>query len=114
MTVLLTLLSINVGVQAFVSSASSASSSSSFTCSTTSTRTELFADNNNNNNNRRAFLRNVAGVAFGSALIASNGEEASASYSAYANREKDWEDRKKTGGESSLFTKSRSLCSVWI
>ena len=92
MTVLLTLLSINVGVQAFVSSTSSFTSS----CST-STSTELFADKNNNN--RRAFLRNVAGVAFGSALIASNGEEASASYSAYANRERDWEDRKKTGGE---------------
>ena len=94
MTVLLTLLSINVGVQAFVSSTSSSSFTSS--CST-STSTELFADKNNNN--RRAFLRNVAGVAFGSALIASNGEEASASYSAYANRERDWEDRKKTGGE---------------
>lgn len=99
MTVLLTLLSINVGVQAFVSSSSFTSS-----CST-STSTELFADKNNNN--RRAFLRNVAGVAFGSALIASNGEEASASYSAYANRERDWEDRKKTGDVA--FSDSKDL-----
>jgi len=51
------------------------------------------------NSDRRAFFRNVAGVAFGSAAVIANGQEASASYSSFANREKDWQDRKESGGE---------------
>eukprot|EP00554_Chaetoceros_debilis_P006823 CAMPEP_0194080382 /NCGR_PEP_ID=MMETSP0149-20130528/6409_1 /TAXON_ID=122233 /ORGANISM="Chaetoceros debilis, Strain MM31A-1" /LENGTH=189 /DNA_ID=CAMNT_0038762083 /DNA_START=178 /DNA_END=747 /DNA_ORIENTATION=+ len=47
-------------------------------------------------NNRRAFLRNVAGVV-GATVISSKGDPASASYSAYTNREKDWDERKGNG-----------------
>lgn len=39
-----------------------------------------------------------AGLAAGTSLVGSP-EAASASYSAYANRERDWEDRSKTGGK---------------
>lgn len=42
-------------------------------------------------------MRNVAGAAFGAAIVASNGESASASYSAYTAREKDWQERKESG-----------------
>jgi hypothetical protein len=51
------------------------------------------------NTNRRAFFRNVAGVAFGSAAVIANSQKASASYSAFTNREKDWQDRKESGRE---------------
>lgn len=63
------------------------------------------------NTNRRAFFRNVAGAAFGSAAVIANGQEASASYSAFANREKDWQERKESGGEYSnhLFFQSLFL-----
>ena len=47
---------------------------------------------------RRNFLRSAAGLAFGSVALTSNEEPASASYSAYTNREKDWEERTKSGG----------------
>jgi hypothetical protein len=50
------------------------------------------------NDSRRNFLRSAAGLAFGTVAFTSNEEPASASYSAYTNREKDWEERKKTGG----------------
>lgn len=49
------------------------------------------------NDSRRNFLRSAAGLAFGTVAFTSNEEPASASYSAYTNREKDWEERKKTG-----------------
>ena len=61
-------------------------------------------DNDNSTKDRRAFLRNVASAAFGTAAtVASNSQPASASYSAFANREKDWEDRSKSGGELLLY-----------
>lgn len=55
------------------------------------------------NSDRRNFLRNVAGAAFGAAIVASNGESASASYSAYTAREKDWQERKESGGKDMKF-----------
>jgi hypothetical protein len=69
-----------------------------------STTTLAATDSNGGGADRRAFLRNIAGVAFGAAAVVSNGDVASASYSAYANREKDWEDRKATGGEKKPTT----------
>ena len=48
---------------------------------------------------RRNFLRSAAGFAFGSAALTSNDEPASATYSAYTAREKDWETRQKNGGK---------------
>jgi len=59
------------------------------------------------NSDRRAFFRNAAGVAFGAAAVATNGQEASASYSAYSNREKDWQERKDSGDVQ--FMNSREL-----
>ncbi len=51
---------------------------------------------------RRTFLRNVAGVAFGASMgMLANEKPASASYSAYTNREKDWQERKGNGGKGS-------------
>ena len=74
-----------------------ASSASAFTTSSNvvPSTTALSAKNTN----RRAFFRNVAGAAFGSAAVIANSQEASASYSAFTNREKDWQDRKESGGE---------------
>ena len=67
-------------------------------------------DNDNSTKDRRAFLRNVASAAFGTAAtVASNSQPASASYSAFANREKDWEDRSKSGGELLLL-----LCYCYV
>jgi hypothetical protein len=55
----------------------------------------------NETSERRTFLRNIAGVAFGGAMgLMANEEPASASYSAYTNRENDWKERKENGGES--------------
>lgn len=67
-------------------------------------QSSLNAVNDNNGNSevsqRRTFLRNIAGVAFGSgAGMMSNQKPAFASYSAYTNREKDWQERKSKGGE---------------
>lgn len=65
--------------------------------------------NNNNNNNdevsqRRAFLRNITGAAFGTTMgLLVNQEPASATYSAYANREKDWQQRQEKGGKYFQF-----------
>ena len=55
------------------------------------------------NSDRRNFFRNVAGAAFGAAVVASDGESASASYSAYTAREKDWQERKENGGKDMKF-----------
>eukprot|EP00558_Chaetoceros_sp_UNC1202_P002518 CAMPEP_0197243840 /NCGR_PEP_ID=MMETSP1429-20130617/9145_1 /TAXON_ID=49237 /ORGANISM="Chaetoceros sp., Strain UNC1202" /LENGTH=184 /DNA_ID=CAMNT_0042704109 /DNA_START=121 /DNA_END=675 /DNA_ORIENTATION=- len=66
---------------------------SSSTSTSTSTSTTCLSAMND----RRAFFRNAASLAFGAAFVASNGNEASASYSAYANREKDWQERKDSG-----------------
>jgi hypothetical protein len=79
-----------------VSPSSSSSSSSSL----------LKSVNDNNDNScdvapseRRAFLRNVAGMALGSGVgLLMNQQPAAASYSAFTNREKDWQDRQSTGG----------------
>jgi len=47
---------------------------------------------------RRKMLLQGFNLALGvGAVVASSPENASASYSAYANREKDWEERKKSG-----------------
>ena len=66
------------------------------------TQTSLNAVNNDNEiSERRTFLRNIAGAAFGAGVgLMSNQQPASATYSAYTNREKDWQDRKESGGES--------------
>jgi len=52
---------------------------------------------------RRDVLKSSLGGLFAGLALATNidVQPASASYSAYTNREKDWEDRKKTGGMSS-------------
>jgi hypothetical protein len=72
--------------------------------SSTSLLAASSTDNDNSTKDRRAFLRNVASAAFGTAAtVASNSQPASASYSAFANREKDWEDRSKSGGELLLY-----------
>lgn len=48
---------------------------------------------------RRKMLFQGFNLALGvGAVVAGNPNSASASYSAYANREKDWEARKKSGG----------------
>jgi hypothetical protein len=90
-------------------------STSSTTIATTTTTpapivSSLNAVSKNNDNDnegvvseRRTFLRNIAGVAFGVGTstigVGSLGgiQPASASYSAYSNREKDWQERKETG-----------------
>ena len=81
-----------------------ASSANAFTTqSSTASRTitSLNAVNDNDQQSeRRTFLRNIAGVAFGGTMgMMLNEEPASASYSAYTNREKDWQDRKESGGK---------------
>ena len=64
----------------------------------TSSHTRLSAEADN----RRNFLRSAAGLAFGAAALTSNDEPASATYSAYTAREKDWEERQKNGGKLAL------------
>mmetsp|Transcript_9948 Transcript_9948/g.12534 ORF Transcript_9948/g.12534 Transcript_9948/m.12534 type:complete len:207 (-) Transcript_9948:194-814(-) len=66
--------------------------------------TSLSALNNENNgvdeellSERRTFLRNAAGLAFGGLGMLMNEQPASATYSAYTNREKDWQERKESG-----------------
>ena len=66
------------------------------------------------NSDRRAFFRNAAGVAFGAAAVATNGQEASASYSAYSNREKDWQERKDSGGEFVLSKCKLMLVRIYL
>ena len=45
-------------------------------------------------------MKNVASVAFGTSMgMLLNEQPASASYSAYTNREKDWQERKESGGK---------------
>ena len=52
---------------------------------------------------RRDVLKSSLGGLFAGLTLATNidVQPASASYSAYTNREKDWEERKKSGGMSS-------------
>lgn len=71
-----------------------------------STLTALSAESSDNDN-RRQFLRSIAGAALGASLLTQNSQEASASYSAYAAREKDWEDRSKSGEVT--YSTSRDL-----
>lgn len=54
-------------------------------------------------NSRRDVLKSSLGALFAGLTLATNVsvEPASASYSAYSNREKDWDERKKSGGMSS-------------
>lgn len=58
--------------------------------STSTTSTTLFSESS-----RRAWLSSIAATAV---VMGSSQQPAHASYSAYANREKDWENRKATGG----------------
>lgn len=68
---------------------------------------------------RRDVLRSsmgalFAGLAAGTALV-SHPEAASATYSAYANREKDWEDRTKAGGKFVCqYCQARCRCDLLI
>jgi len=52
---------------------------------------------------RRDVLKSSLGGLFAGLTLATNidVQPASASYSAYTNREKDWDERKKSGGMSS-------------
>lgn len=57
---------------------------------------------------RRDVFRSMTGIVFGVATaVVSRTEEADASYTAYTQREEDWEARKKTGDIS--FSSSQSL-----
>ena len=60
--------------------------------------TSLHAHEDLNTASRRQLLRNAIGT-IGAAYVLGSGENAEASYSAYTNREKDWEDRQKKGGK---------------
>jgi hypothetical protein len=55
------------------------------------------SSNDNEVEGRRSFMKNVAGLAFGAAGLVASNQPASASYSAYTNREKDWAERKESG-----------------
>mmetsp|Transcript_10502 Transcript_10502/g.13315 ORF Transcript_10502/g.13315 Transcript_10502/m.13315 type:complete len:198 (+) Transcript_10502:153-746(+) len=65
------------------------------------TTLSLHASSNEDNNDvteRRAFLRNIGAIALGTAGgFIGNTDEASASYTGYTQREKDWEERKEKG-----------------
>jgi hypothetical protein len=68
-------------------------------CSASFSTTRLSAAGNSNTIDRRSLIRTVSGVAFGTVTVSSGGSEARASYSAYANREKDWQERQEKGGK---------------
>ena len=77
-----------------------ASTAESFGISTSTSKCHLpLTSLSAQNDSRRNFLRSAAGLAFGTVALTSNEKSASASYSAYTNREKDWDERKKSGGE---------------
>lgn len=70
----------------------------------------LNSNNDNEISERRTFMRNLAGVAFGASMgMLVKGEPASASYSAYTNREKDWQERKESGGKTALDFPERNI-----
>jgi hypothetical protein len=83
------------------------------TTTTTTTATDTtnkMNDNNDNHGNdevnvsqRRTFLRNVASATFAGMGLITNQEPASATYSAYTNREKDWQARQENGGKKDFF-----------
>jgi hypothetical protein len=91
----------SISLLAAVLLTSSANAFTTFSNPGPSTTTTLGAMNSD----RRSFFRNAAGVAFGAAAVVANGQEANASYSAYANREKDWQERKESGGKFILSQK---------
>lgn len=68
-------------------------------CSASFSTTRLSAAGNSNTIDRRSLIRTVSGFAFGTVTVSLGGSEASASYSAYANREKDWQERQEKGGK---------------
>eukprot|EP00567_Pseudictyota_dubia_P011416 CAMPEP_0197443608 /NCGR_PEP_ID=MMETSP1175-20131217/9307_1 /TAXON_ID=1003142 /ORGANISM="Triceratium dubium, Strain CCMP147" /LENGTH=212 /DNA_ID=CAMNT_0042974269 /DNA_START=125 /DNA_END=763 /DNA_ORIENTATION=- len=84
-----------LSAEAFVSTTSPSSSAATSSTTTTS----LFAAERPSG--RREMLSKsfgiAAGIMSGAAVVASCPEEASATYSAYAAREKDWEERKASG-----------------
>jgi len=47
---------------------------------------------------RRAIFRPIATISLGTIAFVTKGQEANASYSAYTNREKDWQERQQKGG----------------
>jgi hypothetical protein len=63
------------------------------------TTSSLGAGGSNDTLNRRSVFRKISGVAFGVVTFVSRGQEARASYSAYTNREKDWQERQEKGGK---------------
>lgn len=87
--------------------ATTTSSSLAASKATSSSSSSPLSENENVPQERRAFLRNLAGAAFGASALALNSDSASASYSAYAAREKDWEERSKSGEIN--YSSSRDL-----
>ena len=65
----------------------------------------IAVDESNAESSRRDVLKSSVGALFAGLTLAADidVEPASASYSAYTNREKDWEQRQKTGGKFSAF-----------
>lgn len=76
-------------------------------CSASFSTTRLSAAGNSNTIDRRSLIRTVSGFAFGTVTVSLGGSEASASYSAYANREKDWQERQEKG--EIQFSSARDL-----
>jgi RNA recognition motif-containing protein len=62
-------------------------------------------DESNDESSRRDVLKSSVGALFAGLTLAANidVEPASASYTAYTNREKDWEQRQKSGGKFNDF-----------
>ena len=73
------------------------SSTDAFTSSKSAVKSTKLSAISAGNSDRRAFFRYAAGLASGGAILTSGGTQAYASYSAYTNREKDWQERKETG-----------------
>ena len=68
-------------------------------------RSGIAIDEESAESSRRDVLKSSVGALFAGLTLAANVdvEPASASYSAYTNREKDWEQRQKSGGKSNAF-----------
>ena len=68
-------------------------------------RSGIAIDEESAESSRRDVLKSSVGALFAGLTLAANidVEPASASYSAYTNREKDWEQRQKSGGKFSAF-----------
>ena len=66
---------------------------------------DIAVDESSAESSRRDVLKSSVGALFAGLTLAADidVEPASASYSAYTNREKDWEQRQKTGGKFSAF-----------